>query len=179
MMPEYSTPTEILAPNLGIGWQTGFDLSVELSPIAASANIVRNWNGVAKNLVDPEFRLFALRLTSGDDMRPPALAGMWPGTVFSIVPPNEVMLVIPVGGSAAIFPRAIHSARALTMSFEDVESSSAGKTVTLTAPATEPVRVYARLQYQVIVTEPWRETYREAAASSQWQLVTEELGGIS
>lgn len=179
MMAEYSTPTEILANDLGIGWQTGFDLSVELSPIAASANIVRNWNGRAKNLVDPEFRLFALQITSGDDMRPPALADMWPGTVFTIVPPNEVMLVIPTGGSAAAFPRTVHSARALTMAFDDMPSSIGGKTVTLSAPATEPVRVYARLQYEVIVTEPWRETYREAAATSQWQLMTEELGGIA
>jgi hypothetical protein len=179
MMIEYSAPTKILAPDLGIGWQTGFDLSVELSPIAASANIVRNWNGRAKNLVDPEFRLFALQITSGDDMRPPALADMWPGTVFSVVPPNELMIVIPTGGTAAVFPRTVHSARALTMGFDDVSSSIAGKTVTLAAPATQPVRVYARLQYEVIVKEPWRETYREASASSQWQLMTEELGGIA
>lgn len=177
MMTEYTTPTEILAPALGLGWQTGFDLSVELSPIAASANIVRNWNGIAKNLVDPEFRLFALRISSGDDMRPPALADMWPGTVFSIVPPNELMRVIPVGGTAVTFSRPVHSARALTMGFDDVSSSIAGKTVTLSAPATEPLRVYARLQYEVIVTEPWRETYREAEAASQWQLATEEVGG--
>ena len=178
MMTEYSTPTEILAPDLGFGWQTGFNLSVELSPIAASANIVRNWNGRAKNLVDPEFRLFAIRISSGDDMRPPALANMWPGTVFSIVPPNELMIVIPTGSTAAVFPRAIHSARALTMDFEDISSSIGGKTVTLSSPATVPVRVYARLQYEVMVTEPWRETYQEAAATSQWQLMTEELGGI-
>ncbi len=177
MMNEYTTPTEILAAALGLGWQTGFDLSVELSPIAASANIVRNWNGIAKNLVDPEFRLFAIRISSGDDMRPPALANLWPGTVFSIVPPNEVMIVIPTGGTAAVFPRAVHSARALTMGFDDVSSSINGKTVTLSAPATEPVRVYARQQYEVIVTEPWRETYREVEAASQWQLATEELGG--
>ncbi len=178
-MTEYRTPTEILAPDLGIGWQTGFDLTVEMSPIAASANIVRNWNGRAKNLVDPEFQLLAIRISSGEDMRPPALAEMWPGTVFSIVPPNEVMRVIPVGGTAAVFSRPVHSARALTMTFDDVQASVSGKTVTLSAPATEPVRVYARLQYEVIVTEPWRETYREAAATSQWQLSTEELGGIA
>lgn len=177
-MNDYSTTTEILAPDLGFGWQTGFDLSVELSPIAASAHIVRNWNGIAKNLADPEFRLFSLRISSGDDMRPPALANMWPGTVFSIVPPNEIMIVIPTGATAAVFPRAVHSARALTMGFDDVSSSISGKTVTLSAPASEPVRVYARLQYEVIVTEPWRETYREAAATSQWQLLTEELGGM-
>jgi len=178
MMTGYTSPTAILAPALGFGWQTGFDLSVELSPIAASARIVRNWNGIAKNLVDPEFRLFALRISSGDDMRPPALANMWPGTVFSIVPPNELMIVIPTGGTSAVFPRSVHSARALTTGFDDISSSISGKTVTLSAPAVEPVRVYARLQYEVIVTEPWRETYREADASSQWQLMTEELGGI-
>lgn len=177
-MTEYSSPTSTIAAALGIGWQTGFDLSIEMAPIAASANIVRNWNGRAKNLVDPEFRLYGIRITSGDDMRPPALEDMWPGTVFTIVPSNELMRVIPVGGTAAVFSRPVHSARALTMSFDDVSSSIGGKTVTLSAPATEPVRVYARLQYEVMATEPWRETYREATATSQWQLATEELGGM-
>ncbi|MBB4064056.1 hypothetical protein [Gellertiella hungarica] len=174
----YEAPTKILAPDLGIGWQTGFELSVEMSPIAQSANIIRNWNGVAKNLAEEEFRLFAIKINSNADFRPPALANMWPGTVFSLVPPNEVCVIIPVGGTTAVFPRNVHEARALTMAFDDVGHTVSGKTVTLSAPAIVPVRVYARLEYTVMVTEPWSETYQEATADSQWQLSTEELGGL-
>lgn len=178
-MAQYEGHTKLLCPALGIGWQTALNLSVELSPIAESAAIERDWNGRAVNLADPMFRLFAIRISSGaDDMRPPALANLWPGDTFTIVPPGETCAIIPAGGSTAIFPRTIHSARALTLGFDDVAHSFAEKTVTLSSPATETVRVYARQEHEVMVTEPWRQSLQEAEASYSWQLATEEVGGI-
>jgi hypothetical protein len=179
MSEEFKGHTKLYCPKLGIGWQTALNISVELSPIASSANIVRTWNGGAVNLADPMYRLYALRISSGaDDMRPPALANMWPGEEFTLVPPGEICVVIPVGGSTAVFPRKVHSARVLTLGFTDVAHTFANKTVTLSAPATEVVRVYARLEHEVMVTEPWRQTYQEADAQYSWQLGTEEVGGF-
>jgi hypothetical protein len=178
-MSEYEPLTTLIAPALGIGWQSGTDLTVDVQPIAASGNIVRNWNGIAKNLADPEFRLFAIRISSGEgEYRPPALANMWPGATFTIVPPNEYALLIPTGGTTAVFPRLVHSARALTLGFDDVEFTVSGKSVTLSSPATEPVRVYARWIHEVMVIEPWTESYQERIAESRWSLSTEEVGGI-
>lgn len=178
-MTEYEGHTKLLCPALGIGWQTALNLSVELSPISGSAAIERDWNGRAINLADPMFRLYSIRISSGaDDMRPPALANMWPGETFTIVPPGEICVVIPAGSSTAIFPRTVHSARALTLGFDDVAHSFAGKTVTLSNPAAETVRVYVRLEHEVMVTEPWRQSYQEAEATYSWQLPTEEVGGI-
>jgi hypothetical protein len=163
MSEEFKGHTKLYCPKLGIGWQTALNISVELSPIASSANIVRTWNGGAVNLADPMYRLYALRISSGaDDMRPPALANMWPGEEFT----------------TAVFPRKVHSARVLTLGFTDVAHTFANKTVTLSAPATEVVRVYARLEHEVMVTEPWRQTYQEADAQYSWQLGTEEVGGF-
>lgn len=178
-MAVFEGHTKLLCPALGIGWQTALNLDVELSPIAGSANIVRDWNGRAVNLADPMFRLFSIRISSGaDDLRPPALAKMWPGETFTIVPPGETCVIIPVGSSTAIFPRTVHAARALTLGFLDVANSIAGKTVTLSVPATEPVRVFATMEHEVMVTEPWRQSFREADAQYSWQIVTEEVGGV-
>ncbi|WP_024315781.1 hypothetical protein [Rhizobium favelukesii] len=179
MTENRNSPTKLIAADLGIGWQTGLDLTIEMSPIAASANMKRNWNGRAKNLATAEFMLYGFRISSGEgEQLPPALSSLWPGHIFSLVASNEVMVVIPTGSSTAVFPRNIYSARGLTFDSHAVAGSFSGKTFTLPAPATEPVRVYARLQYEVIVWEPWRETYREAQAQTSWQLYVEELGGI-
>jgi len=178
-MSEFKGHTRLLCAELGIGWQTALNLSVELSPIASSASIVRDWNGRAHNLADPAFRLYEIRISSGaDDMRPPALANLWPGEEFLIVPPGEICVVIPVGGSIAVFERKIHSARAITLGFDSVPCTTSDKTVTLSSPATEVVRVYARLEHEVMVTEPWRQSLREADAQYSWQLATEEVGGF-
>ncbi|WP_107675016.1 hypothetical protein [Agrobacterium sp. LAD9] len=178
-MAEFEGHTKLLCPALGIGWQTALNLSVEMSPISGSANITRTWNGGIVNLADPMFRLYAIRISSGaDDMRPPALANLWPGETFSIVPPGELCVVIPVGSSTALFPRKVHEARALTLGFEDIPFTFSGKTITLSSAATEPVRVFARLQYEVMVWEPWDITFNEADAQYSWQLVTEEVGGF-
>ncbi len=178
-MDEFQGHTKLLCPALGIGWQTAFNLSVELAPISGSANMERDWNGKMVNLADPMFRLFALRISTGaDDLRPPALANMWPGETFTIVPPLETCVMIPAGSSTAIFPRKVHSARALTLGFDTVEKTFAEKVVTLTSPATETIRVYATMEHEVMVTEPWQQTFREAEAAYSWQMPTEEVGGF-
>lgn len=177
-MSEFEAHTKLIAPALGIGWQTALNVDCEITPISGSANIVRDWNGAAVNLADPLFRLFRITLSCSDDLRPPALANMWPGETFTLVPPQEVCIVIPTGSTTAVFPRTVHSARALTMAFEDVSFTQSSKTVTLAAPATEPVRVYARMEHEVMVFEPWQQSVREADAVYSWQLVTEEVGGF-
>lgn len=178
-MTEFQGHTKLLCPALGIGWQTALNLNVELSPISGSANMTRNWNGGVVNLADPEFRLYAIRISSGaDDMRPPALSNMWPGETFMIVPPGELCVAIPVGSTTAVFPRKVHEARAISLGFDDIAHFVTNKTVTLSAPATEVVRVYARLEHEVMVTEPWRQSFREADAQYSWQLPTEEVGGF-
>ncbi len=174
----FQTTTKLLAPELGLGWQTALNLSVEIQPIAYSANLSRDWNGKLVDMSDPMFRLYEIRISADDDMRPATLSQMWPGSTFSIVPPAEIGLVIPAGSSTAIFERTVHSARALTYDFTNVGFTISDQTVTLDTPATEPVRVYARLQYDVMVTEPWRSSYRESEALYSWSLVTEEVGGI-
>ncbi|MBB3521005.1 MULTISPECIES: hypothetical protein [unclassified Rhizobium] len=178
-MAEFEGHTKLLCPALGIGWQTAFNLSVEMQPISGSAIMTRDWNGKMVNLADPMFRLYAIRISSGaDDLRPPALAGMWPGEVFTVVPPSELCVVIPVGSSTAIFPRQIHTARAITLGFDHVAMTFADKTATLSAPATEVVRVYATMEHEVMVIEPWQQTFREAEAQYSWQISTEEVGGF-
>lgn len=178
-MAVFEGHTKILAPDLGIGWQTALNLTVRFSPIASSAKLDRDWNAASVDLADPMFRLYRITLSSGaDDMRPPALADKWPGTAFSLVPPGELSLVIPTGGTTAVFERTIHEARALTLGFEDIPFTFSGKTITLSSAATEPVRVFARLQYEVMVWEPWDITFNEADAQYSWQLVTEEVGGF-
>lgn len=178
-MAEFEGHTKLLCPALGIGWQTALNLNVEMSPIAESAHITRNWNGGLVDLADPMFRLYAIRISSGaDDMRPPALARMWPGETFTIVPPGELCVVIPVGSSTAVFPRKIHEARAITLGFDAVAHTISDKTVTLSAPAVETIRVYASMEHEVMVTEPWRQSFREADAQYSWQLATEEVGGF-
>ncbi|UFS81565.1 hypothetical protein LPB79_25165 [Rhizobium sp. T136] len=111
MTENRNSPTKLIAADLGIGWQTGLDLTIEMSPIAASANMKRNWNGRAKNLATAEFMLYGFRISSGEgEQLPPALSSLWPGHIFSLVASNEVMVVIPTGSSTAVFPRNIYSA---------------------------------------------------------------------
>ncbi|MBX5111955.1 hypothetical protein HJB51_28920 [Rhizobium lentis] len=178
-MAEFEGHTRLICDALGIGWQTAFNLTVEKSPIADSGQMTRTWNGGKINLADPMFRLYEIRISSGaDDWRPPALLKMWPGTELTIITPDEDGVVIPVGGTTAVFERDIHEARALTMRFDDVAHTVVGQTVVLDAPAAEPVRVFAMLRHDVMVTEPWRKTFREADTSYSWQLATEEVGGF-
>lgn len=177
-MSDRKSPTKILAPELGIGWQTGFDIVVDVQEMSHDGEIERDWNGSYIDMTEPEFQLYEIRISSSDDLLPPALTNMWKGRVFSIVPPNEHVLVIPTGGTAVQFPRKIHTARALTLGFEKVAVSFADKVATLSAPASEPVRVIALFEHEVVVTQPYRNSLQEREVRYSWDITTEETGNF-
>ncbi len=178
MSDDRAPPTKILAPELGLGWQTGFDIVVDVVPMSDDGEIERDWNGKYVDMTEPEFQLYEIRISSSDDMLPPALANMWKGKVFSIVPPNEHTLVIPTGGSSIQFPRKIHSVRAITMSSENVPVTFLDKVATLAAPAVEPIRVIVRYEHEVVVTQPYRNSMQEREVRYTWDLTTEETGNF-
>lgn len=178
MTEDRTHPTKILAPELGLGWQTGFDIVVDVQEIGHDGEIERDWNGNYVDMTEPEFQLYEIRISSSDDMLPPALANMWKGKVFSIVPPNEHTLVIPTGGSSVQFPRKIHSVRAITMSSENVPVTFLDKVATLVAPAVEPIRVIVRFEHEVVVTQPYRNSMQEREVRYTWDLTTEETGNF-
>lgn len=178
-MSEFEITTTLISADLAIGWQTALGLTVELSPIEESAHIVRSWNGRARNLAAPEFQLFACTISSSEDMRPPALSRMWPGATFSIVPPAELSDVIQPGATSRTLIRPAYSGsvRCVTRTYEPVPFSLTGdRIVALTAPATEPVRIYFRPILNLFVTEPWSTSTHEQNAEVSWSLTAEEEG---
>ncbi|MGN8152536.1 hypothetical protein ACTJK5_09705 [Agrobacterium sp. 22094] len=174
------SPTALMCTDLALGWQSGMDLSCSIEPISASGDITRTWNGRAVNLAMPEFRLFSVRISSGQsEVRSPALSQLWPGTVFQLVPLNELGDALAVGTQSRTLVRDPHpgSVRCVDAAFEPIEFSVVGRVVTLAAPATSPIRIYYRPILTLMVTAPWQETFREAAAEVSWSLEGEELGG--
>ena len=174
------SPTALVCTDLALGWQSGMDLSCSIEPISAAGDITRTWNGRAVNLAMPEFRLFSVRISSGQgEVRSPALSQLWPGTIFQLVPLNELGDVLAVGTQSRTLVRDPHpgSVRCVDAAFEPVEFSVVGRVVTLAAPATSPVRIYYRPVLTLMVTAPWQESFREAAAEVSWSLECEELGG--
>ncbi|TBA24721.1 hypothetical protein [Rhizobium ruizarguesonis] len=174
------SPTALISTDLALGWQSGMDLSCSIEPISASGDIARTWNGRAVNLAMPEFRLFSVRISSGQgEVRSPALSQLWPGTVFALVPTNELGDALAVGTQSRTLVRDPHpgSVRCVDAAFEPVEFSVVGRVVTLSAPATTPVRIYYRPVLTLMVIAPWQESFREAAAEVSWSLECEELGG--
>lgn len=176
----YETTTSLISDDLAIGWQTALGLTVELSPIDESAHIVRSWNGRARNLAADEFKLFSCTISSSEDMRPPALSGMFPGAIFTMVPPAELSDAIQIGATSRTLIRKPHPAsiRCLTKDFKSVPFSLIGsQQVRLNSPATEIVRVYYRPILKLFVTEPWLSTTHEQNAEVSWTLTAEEEGG--
>ncbi|MEF3134624.1 hypothetical protein OS035_24515 [Rhizobium sp. 268] len=174
------TLTQLIAPDLALGWQSGTDLTFTMRPISESAQKERTWNGKIVGLGSPEFRLYSYRITSGaGEYRMPALSRMWPDTVFSIVPPLPLGDVIPTGFQSRTLERTPYapSVRCLTLGFEDVPFTLNGDVVTLSSPAAAPVRIYYQPILEVVVTEPWEATLREQAADVSWSLTCEEVGG--
>lgn len=174
------TLTQLIAPDLALGWQSGADLTFTLRPVSEAAEMDRTWNGRKVNLASDEFRLYSVRISSGSaEYRMPALAEMWPGTQFSIVPPLRLGDVIPTGSQSRTLGRTPYapSVRSLTLDFIDVPFTLDGNVVTLAAPATAPVRIYYQPELQVMVTEPWEATLREKDADVSWSMTCEEVGG--
>lgn len=181
-MTNPNSPTSLICTDLAIGWLSGFDLTIEMSPIASSANLVRDWNGRLHDWSDPNFRLFSVRITSGEgEMRSPALSQLWPGSTFQIVPPTKLSDTIPAGGTMRTLARDPFpgSLKCVDLNWNDVDFTVDGRTVTLAEPAATPVRIYYRAELAVMVTEPWRESLRESRDSVSWELMCEEVGGMS
>jgi len=178
-MTEYPITTTLISADLAIGWQTALGLSVEMSPIEESAHIVRSWNGRARNLAADEFKLLACTISSSEDMRPPALSRMWPGSTFTMVPPSELSDVIQPGATSRTLIRPVYagSVRCVTRTFSPVPFTLIGdRIVSLSAPATEPVRIYYRPILNLFVTEPWSISTHEQNAEVSWSLTAEEEG---
>lgn len=174
------SPTALVSTDLALGWQSGMDLSCSIEPIAESGDMTRTWNGRKVNLAMPEFRLYSVRISSGQgEVRSPALSQLWPGTVFTLVPTNELGDALSVGTQSRTLVRDPYpgSVRCVDAAFEPVAFAVVGRVVTLAAPATTPVRIYFRPILTLMVTAPWQESFREAAAEVSWSLECEELGG--
>ncbi|MDH0123308.1 hypothetical protein ABE562_04920 [Brucella intermedia] len=178
-MTDYPITTALISTDLAIGWQTALGLTVELTPIEESAHIIRSWNGRARNLAADEFKLLACTISSSEDMRPPAISRMWPGATFTMVPPAELSDVIQPGATSRTLIRPAYpgTVRCVTRTYEPVPFTLIGdRIVSLTAPATEPVRVYFRPILNLFVTEPWSTSTHEQNAEVSWSLTAEEEG---
>jgi hypothetical protein len=178
-MTDFPIMTTLISADLAMGYQTALGLTVDISPIEESANIVRSWNGRARNLSAPEFQLFSCTISSSEDIRPPALSNMWPGATFTLVPPAELSDVIQQGASSRTLIRNPHpgSVRCLTKNFVAVPFSVSGRVVTLSSAATESVRIYYRPILKLFVVEPWQTSTHELKAEVSWSLTAEEEGG--
>lgn len=58
-------------------------LSQSLTPIEAASNLRRNWNGTLINLSLSAFRKYRSTIT-GEDQQPPAVDGVWQGTIVTV-----------------------------------------------------------------------------------------------
>lgn len=138
-------PSTLISTALQPGWMSCMNVEVEIEPIQESGSMARDWNGVLKNLGNPLFRLYRIRLSCSDDMLPPVLGGLWPGTEFSMVPPTFLAGV------------------------------DGGRTPYGASRVLPDGRVYRRYEFpELVVTEPWRITHTELQATHRWELVAEE-----
>jgi hypothetical protein len=168
----------MICADLAVGWFTGLGMTDTYSPIAESADMVRSWNGRAKNLADEEFQLYRFRISSSKDGVPPALSRLFPGQLLNIVPSSQFGDYIGVGGSSRTLVRQPHAVtvRCLDLDWNDIPFTVAGKVVTLAEAATKPVRIFYRPELEVFVWEPWTVTTDEHQAEVSWDLVVEETG---
>lgn len=179
---QHVSPSTLICTDLALGFQSGFDLSIDMSPIDMSSDMRRTWNGRLVNLADAAFRLYKVRVASGEgEIRAPALSRLWPGTEFQLVPPSELGDMIAPGGSSRTLQRAPHveSIRVYDLAFNALPFTVAGKVLTLTSPAVTAVRIYYRPILDLMVTEPWSINTRATRAEVAWELVSEEVGGAA
>lgn len=169
-----ATPTALVADLFAIGWQTGFQIRESLKPIDAG-ELRRTVNGRLINLTATEFRKYALSISS-DDIRPPALGHLWRGSEIIIAPVSELGDLIAPGGSSRTLARdpLPGSIRCLTKSFADVPFTVAGRTLSLSAPAAETVRIYFRPVLEMMVVG-WSADEDEPGARSSWSIEMEEI----
>lgn len=179
---QHVSPSTLICTDLAIGFQTGFDLSVDMRPISEAVDRRRTWNGAFKNLADPAFRLYAVRISSGEgEIRAPALSRLWPGFEFQLIPPSELDDQIATGGTAMTLQRMpyVESIRVIDLKFNSIPFTVSGKIVTLAAPAATPVRIYYRPILDLVVSDVWTKNTRASRAEVSWELPCEEVGGLS
>jgi hypothetical protein len=181
-MTHHISPSTLICTDLALGYQSGFDLSVDMKPIPMSSDMRRTWDGRLLNLADPAFRSYEVRISSGEgEIRAPALSRLWPGTEFQLVPPSELGDMVAVGGTSRTLQRTpfVGSIRVYDLAFNAVPFTVAGKVLTLAAPAATAVRIYYRPILELMVTEPWSVNTRASRAEVSWELVSEEVGGAA
>jgi hypothetical protein len=153
MAESFPVPS-LLIGGITAGWQSCMNVTCEFSPIADSAHVVRSWNGTPLNLADSAFKMYRVVLSCDGDMLSPTLMHLWPGTRFTMIPPEE--FAEPTG-----YPQqrpAYGSVRTVDRHFV----VGGGE------------RRFYRPILDMYVTEPWRVTANEREKSVSWQLTAEE-----
>lgn len=182
MIGIYNSPSTLICTDLAIGWQTGFDLTVDVRPIGESKDNRRTVNARNVNLADPMFRLLSVRISSGNgEQRPPALSRMFPGDEFQLVLPRgaELSDMIAVGGTARTLIRTpfAGSVKVMDLKGNPVAFTLAGKVVTLEVPAATPVRIYFLPVLDLFVGDPFSLSAQVNRAAVGWEIYSEEIGG--
>ncbi len=173
------SPSKIVCSAMPLGWQSGTDLTANISLIDDAADMRRSWNGRIRNFADPAFRLYRVEISSGDgEYMTPALTRLMPGDEFDIVFDADFEDFIVTGATTRTLIRNPHpgSIRVKNLGWDDVPFSVAGRVVTLSSAAATPVRISYRPVLQVAVTEPVKWTERASDRKVSWSLVTEEVG---
>lgn len=75
--------TWLTLSGIGVPPYSARGLQQTLTPINQSANIMRTWNGVLRDLTLPNFRKYVSSI-SGSDQNPPACDGVWQGKVVTV-----------------------------------------------------------------------------------------------
>lgn len=118
-----------------------------LEPIAESANITRDANGVAIDIGNPDFRKFESILSCTDQV-PPELMALWPGVVATVTCVAELPF-LTIGGAAI---RPVYG-----------------------TPRVDLLHTYYRPILTMVVMEPWRIVNNRWDAEVNWQLRMQEV----
>lgn len=152
---QYPVPTAMICSDIALGWQSCMNLTTEISPIEEAARMRRTWNGTAINLARPAFQLLRVTLTCEGDMVSPALAHMWPGKRFQLIPAEELSEPTWEPQQRTAYPG---SMRILDQHFQ---------------PASSGRRFY-RPVLDLVVWDPWFISGREADKVVSWSLPAQE-----
>lgn len=176
-----ASPSSIISASIPMGWQTGMDLSVEMSLIPQSADMKRSINGRLKNFSDPAFNLYRLKITSGSgELKAVPFTRLVPGTVFDIELATDFEDFIAPGGSVRTLVRAPKdgSVRVRDRHFQPVPFSIDGSILNLAAPATDVVFISYKPVLHCMISAPISVTESEQRNDVSWSVEAEEVGGI-
>jgi hypothetical protein len=82
-MSEY---TDIVFSGLGFPDYAARGVEVEVTPVQQSKQLRRNVNGALRDVSDPVFQKYQVRIT-GKDQQFPDLGGVWPGMQVTVTTP--------------------------------------------------------------------------------------------